>query len=42
MIRKYIQIKLACPKKILKWTERLLPNNKLIGEVKKALRYYMI
>jgi hypothetical protein len=38
MIKKYIQIKIACPQKILKWTERLLPNGKLIGEVTKAVR----
>lgn len=36
-MRDYIQIKLASPKKILEWTERLLPNNKKIGEVKKAM-----
>lgn len=39
MIKKYIQINLACPKKVLTWTERLLPNNKLVGEITKAIRY---
>lgn len=37
MTRKYIQVKIACPKKILKWTERLLPNGKLVGEITKAM-----
>lgn len=34
----YIQLKLASPKKILSWCERLLPNNKNIGEIKKPMR----
>lgn len=37
-MRNYIQVKIASPKKILEWTERLLPNNKNIGEVKKPKR----
>lgn len=37
-MRNYIQIKLASPGKVLQWTERLLPNNKKIGEIKKAMR----
>nr|YP_009389109.1 RNA polymerase beta' subunit [Euglena archaeoplastidiata]AKR17882.1 RNA polymerase beta' subunit [Euglena archaeoplastidiata] len=37
MIKKYIQINLASPQKILTWTERLLPNNKLIGEITKLI-----
>nr|AEW13012.1 RNA polymerase beta' subunit [Strombomonas acuminata] len=36
MIKEYIKINLASPTKILSWTERLLPNNKLIGEVSKS------
>lgn len=39
MIKNYIQINLASPQKILTWTERLLPNNKLIGEITKAISY---
>jgi esterase/lipase superfamily enzyme len=37
-MRNYLQIKLASPQKVLEWTERLLPNNKKVGEVKKAMR----
>lgn len=37
-MRNYIQLKLASPRKILEWTERLLPNNEKIGQVKKSMR----
>lgn len=37
MVKNYIKIKLASPKKILTWTERILPNGKPIGEIKKAV-----
>nr|YP_007317179.1 beta' subunit of RNA polymerase [Monomorphina aenigmatica]AFZ88781.1 beta' subunit of RNA polymerase [Monomorphina aenigmatica] len=35
-MKQYIKINLASPKNIIKWTERSLPNGKLIGEVKKS------
>nr|YP_010700365.1 RNA polymerase subunit beta' [Flexiglena variabilis]WCH63513.1 RNA polymerase subunit beta' [Flexiglena variabilis] len=38
MIKKYIKISLASPRKILKWSERSLPNRKLIGKVTKPER----
>ena len=38
MVKEYIQIKLASPKKILNWSERLLPNGKLIGEIKNYVK----
>lgn len=37
-MREYLQIKIASPQQILKWSERLLPNNKLIGEIKKPMK----
>jgi hypothetical protein len=37
MIKEYIKINIASPAKILSWTERLLPNNKLVGEVTKSV-----
>lgn len=36
-MKQYIKINLASPKNIIKWTERSLPNGKLIGEVKKSI-----
>lgn len=33
MIKQYIKINLASPKKILKWTERRLPNGETIGKI---------
>nr|YP_009145380.1 RNA polymerase beta' subunit [Cryptoglena skujai]AKL39005.1 RNA polymerase beta' subunit [Cryptoglena skujai] len=36
MIKEYFQTKIASPEKILTWTERLLPNGKLIGEITKS------
>lgn len=36
-MKEYIKINIASPQKILKWTERLLPNGKLIGEIQKSL-----
>lgn len=38
MIKKHIKIKLASPKKILKWTERSLPNGEIIGKITKTKR----
>lgn len=38
VIKKYFRIRLASPKKILKWTERSLPNGELIGNITKPLR----
>lgn len=35
-MKEYIKIKIASPLKILHWTERLLPDGKLIGEIKKS------
>lgn len=37
-MKEYIKINIASPMKILKWTERLLPDGKVIGEVKKSKR----
>jgi len=37
MVKEYIKINLASPAKILNWTERMLPNNKLVGEIKKSV-----
>lgn len=37
MIKKYIGINLASPEKILKWTERISINGKLVGEVKNSM-----
>ena len=37
MIKPHIQISLASPEKILKWTERISPVGELIGEIKNAL-----
>lgn len=34
MLKEYIEVKIASPKKILSWTERSLINGKFIGEVK--------
>nr|YP_009540853.1 RNA polymerase beta' subunit [Phacus inflexus]AYQ93291.1 RNA polymerase beta' subunit [Phacus inflexus] len=36
MIKKYFQINLASPKKILKWSERSLPNGELVGKITKS------
>lgn len=38
MVKEYIQLNLASPLKILEWTERLLPNGKLIGEITNAVK----
>lgn len=35
-MKNYIKINIAPPKKILQWTERALPNGKLIGEITKS------
>jgi hypothetical protein len=37
MLKEYIQIKIASPKKILSWSERILANGKKIGEIKKSV-----
>lgn len=34
-MKEYIKIDIASPQKILYWTERILPNGKLIGEITK-------
>lgn len=39
MLQKYIKINIASPSKILKWTERNLPNKELIGEITNSIRY---
>lgn len=39
MIREFVKIKIASPKTILNWSERLLPNNKLIGKITKSMLY---
>lgn len=36
--KEFIKIKMASPKKILTWTERLLPDGKLIGEITRPLK----
>lgn len=37
MIKKYFKINIASPKKILKWSERSLPNGTLVGKITKAV-----
>ena len=32
----YIQIQLASPKEIERWSQRVLPNNQIVGEITKA------
>jgi hypothetical protein len=32
-MKDYIKMNIASPKKILSWTERALPNGKLVGKV---------
>lgn len=39
MIQKYIKISISSPEKILKWSERNLPNGKLVGKITKSQRY---
>jgi DNA-directed RNA polymerase subunit beta' len=36
--KEFIKIKIASPQKVLSWTERLLPDGKLIGEVTRPLK----
>jgi hypothetical protein len=38
MIKKYIKINLVSPKKLLKWTERSLPNGEFVGQITKPMR----
>jgi hypothetical protein len=38
-MKNYIKTNLTSPRIILKWTERALPSGKLVGEVKKSLRF---
>lgn len=38
MIQKYIKITISSPEKILKWSERNLPNGKRIGQITKSKR----
>lgn len=35
-MKNYIKINIAPPKKVIEWTERALPNGKLIGEITKS------
>jgi hypothetical protein len=37
MTKEFVKIKIASPKTILNWSERLLPNNKLIGKISKPM-----
>jgi len=37
-MKDFVQIKIASPKKILSWTERILPNGEFIGEIKKSVK----
>lgn len=37
-MKNYIKINIASPKRILKWTERSLPNGELIGKINKPMR----
>lgn len=37
MIKQFIKINIASPKTILSWSERLLPNNELVGEITKPM-----
>lgn len=39
MIKRYIKLNLASPAKILKWSERRLPNKKLVGRITKPMSY---
>jgi hypothetical protein len=39
MIKTFLKLKIASPRKILEWSERLLPNSKKIGEIKNAKRF---
>lgn len=34
-MKNFIKINMASPQKILIWTERCLPNGKLVGQIKK-------
>lgn len=36
-LKNFLKIDIASPKSILNWTERNLPNDKIIGKVNKAL-----
>ena len=36
MSSQFIQIQLASPKEIERWSQRVLPNNKIVGEITKA------
>lgn len=40
-MKEHIKINLASPQKILEWTERSLPNGKLIGEITKSVRNHL-
>lgn len=37
-MKEFIKINIASPQKIIKWTERALPNGKLIGEITKSTK----
>lgn len=38
-MKEYIKITIASPKKVLEWTERALPDGKLLGEITKSTRF---
>jgi DNA-directed RNA polymerase subunit beta' len=38
-MKEYIKINIASPRRILQWTERALPDGKLIGEITKSKRF---
>lgn len=38
-MKEYVKINIASPQKILQWTERGLPNGKLLGKITKSKRF---
>lgn len=38
MIKQYIKINIASPKKIIEWTEKTLPNGEKIGKITTIMR----
>ncbi len=37
-MKEYIKINIASPQKVLEWTERALPDGKLLGEITKSTK----
>lgn len=37
-MKEHIKINIASPRKILEWTERILPDGKKIGEITQAVK----